>query len=133
LEAGPPAARDAAVAMGVGTFEELVDLYGRAWVTVLPSSHEAFGLVLVESLACGTPVVTLSGGPPAELVTPDTGATASADAFSLAAALGQAIELARDPRTRDACRAAAEPHDWQRGIVPRMESIYRDDIPRMAS
>jgi glycosyltransferase involved in cell wall biosynthesis len=31
--------------------------YGEAWVAVLPAVDEAFGLVLLESLACGTPVV----------------------------------------------------------------------------
>lgn len=40
--------------------EELVKLYQRAAVTVLPSidQSEAFGIVLVESMACGTPVIS---------------------------------------------------------------------------
>lgn len=40
--------------------EELVKLYQRASVTVLPSidQSEAFGIVLVESMACGTPVIS---------------------------------------------------------------------------
>lgn len=126
LDAGPRAAKDAAVATGVGSFDELVDLYGRAWVTVLPSFNEAFGLVLLESLACGTPIVALSGGAPAEFVTPRTGATSPQDPAQLAAALERALELARDPGTAEACRASAEPHDWHRGIVPRMEAVYRD-------
>jgi glycosyltransferase involved in cell wall biosynthesis len=39
--------------------EELRDLYRAAAVTVLPSvtHEEAFGIVLIESMACGTPVV----------------------------------------------------------------------------
>lgn len=39
--------------------DELVRNYQTAAVTVLPSinSHEAFGLVLIESLACGTPII----------------------------------------------------------------------------
>jgi len=39
--------------------DDLRDLYRTAAVTVLPSvtSEEAFGIVLIESMACGTPVV----------------------------------------------------------------------------
>jgi glycosyltransferase involved in cell wall biosynthesis len=37
--------------------EQLSHIYNRATVTVLPSKKESFGLVLVESMACGTPVV----------------------------------------------------------------------------
>jgi len=38
---------------------DLVDLYRAAAVTVLPSvtQEEAFGIVLIESMACGTPVI----------------------------------------------------------------------------
>ena len=39
--------------------EDLIDLYRGATVTVLPSTTqgEAFGIVLIESMACGTPVI----------------------------------------------------------------------------
>ena len=35
----------------------VASVYREAWVSVLPSVGEALGLVLVEALACGTPVV----------------------------------------------------------------------------
>ncbi len=37
-------------------------LYSAADVTIVPSYHESFGLVAVESLACGTPVVATRAG-----------------------------------------------------------------------
>jgi glycosyltransferase involved in cell wall biosynthesis len=40
----------------------LVEAYRSASVTALPSVDEAFGLVLVESLACGTPAVGRRSG-----------------------------------------------------------------------
>jgi D-inositol-3-phosphate glycosyltransferase len=43
--------------------KELPLIYSAADATVIPSYHESFGLVAVESLACGTPVVaTRTGG-----------------------------------------------------------------------
>jgi phosphatidyl-myo-inositol alpha-mannosyltransferase len=124
LAAAPAAARSAVRPLGVGELQDLPSLYGRAWATVLPSYGEAFGIVVVESLACGTPAVTLDDAGPAELVSPGTGATAAAGPESLADAIERTLELARDPHTVARCRAAAEPHDWRTGVVPRLERIY---------
>jgi D-inositol-3-phosphate glycosyltransferase len=41
---------------------QLVDWYRAADVTVVPSYNESFGLVAIESQACGTPVVAASVG-----------------------------------------------------------------------
>ncbi len=43
--------------MGAVAHEELPAYYQAADVTVMPSTYESFGLVAVESMACGTPVV----------------------------------------------------------------------------
>lgn len=48
---------------------ELVDLYNTAIVTVLSSVSEIFGLVLVESMACGTPVICTATGAAQEIIT----------------------------------------------------------------
>lgn len=42
--------------------EDLAALYGAADLTVIPSRSESFGLVAVESQACGTPVVAAAVG-----------------------------------------------------------------------
>lgn len=50
--------------------QELVKLYGNAVCTLFPISwHEPFGLVMVESMACGTPVVAYKIGSVPEIVT----------------------------------------------------------------
>jgi len=48
--------------LGARPQQELPQLYSAADVTVVPSYHESFGLVAVESLACGTPVVATRAG-----------------------------------------------------------------------
>jgi glycosyltransferase involved in cell wall biosynthesis len=85
----------------------LAAAYRAAWVTALPSVGEAFGLVLVESLACGTPVVATDDGGMREVVggRPEIGRLfAGDDPATLAAALDEALDL-HDP---GACRARAE-------------------------
>jgi D-inositol-3-phosphate glycosyltransferase len=48
--------------VGAVPHSELPLYYSAADVTVMPSSYESFGLVAVESLACGTPVVATRVG-----------------------------------------------------------------------
>lgn len=86
------------------TREALAEANRRAWVHALPSVGEAFGLVLAEALACGTPVV---GGQPE--VVGNCGVTFTGDdPGALAEALRRALDLARDPATAARCRARAE-------------------------
>ncbi|MFP3984601.1 MAG: glycosyltransferase [Candidatus Bathyarchaeia archaeon] len=49
--------------------EELVDLYSNALYTLFAFNHEPFGYVPVESMACGTPVLTYNKQGPSETVT----------------------------------------------------------------
>lgn len=125
LAAAPARARDAVDDVGVGRAEALGARYASAWVTALPSEHEAFGLVVLESLASGTPVVTLDRGGAAELVDPSVGRTAPPEAAALAGALREALTMAADPGTAARCRAKAAQHTWQGRIVPALEERYR--------
>ncbi|MDP1793565.1 MAG: glycosyltransferase family 4 protein [Acidimicrobiales bacterium] len=106
----------------VGPNVDLSDAYSEAWTTVLPSQREAFGLVLVESLACGTPIVALAdSGGPTEIVKPGVGALAAeATPEALAHALNRALQL----DDTAACRAAALPYDWDQSIVPQLLELY---------
>jgi glycosyltransferase involved in cell wall biosynthesis len=108
--------------------DDLPDVYRRAWVSVLPSWGEAFGLVLAEALACGTPVVgsDLHGIP--EVLGGDDRIGRlfdGDDPRALARALLEAIELARDPATAAACRARAVTFS-----PDRIAARWRDVLPR---
>lgn len=128
LAAAPPGAADRVEVMGLGEAARQPERYGRAWITCLPSMHDSFGMALVESLACGTPLVTTTHGAPQELVCPGVTGELSPpeDPAALAGACLRAFGLARDRATVAACRAAAEPFDWDRGLAPLCERLYRD-------
>ena len=58
--------------LGYVPHEELKDLYANAKATIFPG-HEDFGLVPLESMACGTPVVAYNKGGALETITEETG------------------------------------------------------------
>ena len=121
----PAELRQRVVHLGTGTAEDINALYAQAWVTALPSVEEAFGLALIESLACGTPVVALADGGPGSIVTPAVGALAeSAEAQALAQACLQALEMAQTAELTQRCRQEAERYSWDGAIVPRLQALY---------
>jgi len=54
--------------LGKVSDEELADLYTNALYTLFPFTHEPFGYIPVESMACGTPVLTYNKQGPSETV-----------------------------------------------------------------
>ncbi len=132
IDQAPMKAQERTEWLGVGNLDDLPRRYASAWVTVLPSINEAFGLVLVESLASGTPIVAADHASLPELVQPGCGEKAPPDdAPALAEACLSAIDLARDASTADRCRELARRHDWDESVAPTIEALYlgsaRDD------
>jgi len=54
--------------LGRVSTERLIDLYSNALFTLFPFTHEPFGYIPVESMACGTPVLTYDKQGPSEVV-----------------------------------------------------------------
>ena len=126
LANAPAAARERTRALGLGEAKRQHERYGRAWVTCLPSIFDSFGMALIESLSCGTPLVTTTHGAPPELV--QRGITGEVcrpeDPEDLARALLRAFELSRRPETVEACRVSARRFDWDEGLAPLCERLY---------
>jgi len=78
---------------------QLRGLYSAADVSVVPSRREPFGLVAVEALACGCPVVATNQGGLPDIINEDVGALVDVDdAFGLSAAIQH--ELYRPDRAQ---------------------------------
>ncbi len=95
---GPDAARlrrryPEAVFLGMVPHERLAPLYSAADVFVFPSLTDTFGLVMLEAMACGTPVAALAGAAPRAVV--EEGVTGCID-DDLARACQGALNLDRD-------------------------------------
>jgi glycosyltransferase involved in cell wall biosynthesis len=110
---------------------ELAPLYRRAWVTALTAYREAFGLVLVESLACGTPVVATRDGAVPEVVNgSEVGRLFDGDdPRTVARALLAGLELASDAPSSAACRARAEEFSTAR-CAREYEALYLELLDR---
>jgi len=98
---------------------DLARCYAGADVFVFPSRTDTFGLVLLEALACGTPVAAYPVTGPVDVLThPDVGAI---DTDLRAAALRA---LAAD---RTACRTHAERFSWRASaeiFLQHLETIH---------
>ena len=128
--AGPEAARlRRTYGDGVRWFDvlsgpDLAQLYRSADVMVFPSETDTFGLVLIESMACGTPVAALPATGPIDVVgTSGEGGVIDTD---LKAACLAAL---RCDRTR--VRAFAERYTWA-AATRQFEQALRP-IPRPAA
>ena len=108
---------------------DLMAAYREAWCTVLAAVREPFGLVLTESMACGTPVLgadaggipEVVGGPPAgRVVDPE-------DEVGWVAALKEV--LAAPPSSEDAGRARARAEELSIEECARAyDNLYSDLI-----
>ncbi len=104
--------RDRVRFLGVVGHEELATLYNAADLLVLASSREGWPNVLLEALACGTPVIaTRNWGTPEIVTTPAAGRLV--DQRSPDALAGAIRAMLAQPPDRAAVRRHAEQFSWQ--------------------
>lgn len=85
--------------------QELAKAYAEADVLVFPSLTDTFGLVMLEAMACGTPVAAYPVTGPRDVIREGVSGALDED---LARAVERALSI---PRKR--VRAFAEDHDWR--------------------
>ena len=114
--------------VGAVAHERLPLYYSAADVTVMPSSYESFGLVAVESLACGTPVVaTRVGGLTSIVHDGETGLLVPwRDAEMFAERLRQVLEdTSLRERLAGQARASVLGYGWER-VADEHLALYAD-------
>jgi glycosyltransferase involved in cell wall biosynthesis len=97
---------------------DLAGAYAGADVFVFPSRTDTFGLVMIEALACGTPVAAYPVTGPVDIVTPETGALSE----DLGAAIAQALTC-----VRAACAAYGRSFSWERSAQEFLSGLYAID------
>jgi D-inositol-3-phosphate glycosyltransferase len=107
--------RDSVTFQGLIKQEQLPSFYSAADICVVPSYYESFGLVPLESLACGTPVVATDVGDLKNIIrqgetgyiVPDNSPDKLAASISLVLSKPQ-----RDRESVLSIRASVSPWDW---------------------
>jgi glycosyltransferase involved in cell wall biosynthesis len=102
--------------LGAVTQQQLVEIYNAADILVLASSREGWANVLLESMACGTPVVATDiWGTPEVVTTPAAGVLISArNGLAIAEGVGRLLD---NYPSREATRAHAEKFSWNQTIT----------------
>lgn len=90
--------------LGAKFGEDLAAIYRAADVFVFPSRTDTFGLVMIEALACGTPVAALPVQGPVDVLSPEVGVMDE----SLGKAIAQALTL-----DRETCATYGQGFSWR--------------------
>ncbi|MCY4656460.1 MAG: glycosyltransferase family 1 protein [Gammaproteobacteria bacterium] len=108
--------------------EPLVTEYAQADCFVFPSTTDTFGLVLVEAMACGTPVAAYPVTGPKDLVKEGINGALS---HSLEDAVVRALKV-----DRQGCQASVQEYGWQNAAL-KFSNVLResqiDSFPQRAT
>lgn len=107
--------------------EVIAEIYSIADVSVVPSRNEPFGLVAIEALACGTPVVATNQGGLVDFIDESIGSLVPVeDDIALSEAItAEILSPNKHERRQMAARKALEYFSWSR-VVDEVISLYKD-------
>lgn len=109
----------------VGLATDVRPYYAMADVVALPTRSEAFGMTVLEAMACGLVTVTHSGAGASSLIDDEKNGFLFSEPSELAGVLGRALGAAEDSATGTRARRNAEEHTWQ-SCADGYEALYRE-------
>ena len=119
--------------LGPRPHDEVATLFNCADVGVFPSHQEPFGLVFLECMACGTPVIGADSGGPRDFVTPAVGTLVpeTDDRQVLADSLAAAVRTALDENWKQTKGPAAAAYARENFSVVGQVSRLLEAVDRL--
>lgn len=117
---------DAVVFTGRVNNENIGSYYVNADCFVLPSDYETFGVVYIEALSCGVPVIATNNGGANDIVNSDNGIIVECN--NIDAVTDAMFEIYRNYGKYNHCLIARTTMDFfgEKSFVERMARIYND-------
>jgi glycosyltransferase involved in cell wall biosynthesis len=110
---------------GLKTKQEIAEFMKQCDVFVLPSLVETFGVVFIEALACGKPVIASKIGGPSEIVTEEVGRLVPpGDSETLAQTLDYMLDHYKAYSSERLAQYARERYSYQ-AVGRKLDQLYR--------
>lgn len=104
--------------------ERLGEFLSKLTFFVLPSRYETFGIVLIEAMASGLPVISTKCGGPEDIVTDDTGILIPANDISALVNAIKEMEVKVKHYDREKIRSYAVTNFGEHAFLEKINSIY---------
>jgi glycosyltransferase involved in cell wall biosynthesis len=109
--------------------ETVAELFNISEITIVPSREEPFGLVAIESLACGTPVIASKAGGLKDFINEDVGRFFKMNDYEdLANKIIEAVNnKEKDKKGQFASEYAINNYSWER-VIEELLEVYKDIV-----